>query len=221
MSHEHVLERLDDWVGDELAPGERAEVDLHLAGCAECRAEAEGLRSLLAEIGALPHEILPANELWTGIAARLEPRGSAAALPATGPRRLRVPGWMMQAAAVVLLMAGSSVVTYWAMPEKIVQQLPVVGDDSNPAVSALVAFRPAEQEYRSAIGELEMVLQTQRSRLAPETVQTLEANLTIIDEAIAQSRAALARDPNSAEVARMLSQAYDQKLNVLRQAVSL
>jgi hypothetical protein len=52
-------------------------------------------------------------------------------------------------------------------------------------------------------------------------VATLEANLKVIDKAIQESRAALAADPNSRELATMLSQSYDAKLDVLQRAVSL
>jgi anti-sigma-K factor RskA len=225
MNHENVLERLDDWVGGELPGSERAEMDLHLAGCAECRAEADALRALLEDVAALPPAILPARDLWTDIAARLEPRDSVAADATTGVRRSwRAPRWAMQAAAAVALIVGSSGITYVTMGRKAVVK--VASDltqpiTRKPAQSALVAFQPAEQDYQAAIGELQSALQSQRGRLAPETVQTLEANLRIIDEAIRQSRDALARDPNSAEVARMLAEAYDQKLNVLQQAVQL
>jgi hypothetical protein len=226
MTHEYVMDRLDEWVGGELPTAERAGVDLHLAGCAECRAEAEALRALLEEVDALPTEVLPTRDLWSGIAGRLEPRGveAAPAASATVTPIRRMPRWALQAAAAVVLMIASSALTVWVVGRDAVEQvaegvgLPL---PEQKAQNAFVAFSPAEREYQSAIGELETVLENKRHRLAPETVQTLETNLRIIDEAIRQSRAALARDPNSAEVARMLSEAYDQKLNVLHEAVSL
>jgi hypothetical protein len=89
------------------------------------------------------------------------------------------------------------------------------------ATSALVAFRPAEREYERAIGELAEVLEERRDQLAPETVRVVEENLEVIDRAIAESRAALAADPASAELTRMLADAYDAKLGVLRHAVQL
>jgi anti-sigma factor RsiW len=223
MTHETVLERLDDWIGGELPSPERAEMDLHLAGCAECRAEAEALRALLAGVAALPAEIVPANDLWGGIASRLEPHGASAATPAGMTGLRRIPRWALQAAAVVLLMIGTSAVTAVIVGQRKIEEFAVDAKlvDPSPPVTALAAFQRAEPEYRDAIGELEMVLRSKRARLAPETVRTLEANLRIIDQAIAQSRAALVRDPNSAEVAQMLSAAYDQKMNVLQQAVAL
>jgi anti-sigma factor RsiW len=226
MTHDNVLERLDEWVGGELPAPERAEVDLHLAGCTGCRAEAEALRTLLAEVAALPEEILPRRDLWADIAGRLEPRGETMAADATRglSRGWRAPRWAMQTAAMMALMVGTSWVTVVWMGRREVEK--VVDDITapitrKPAETALVTFQRTEPEYHTAIEELQTVLQTKRAQLAPETVRTLEANLRIIDEAIRQSRAALAADPNSPEVARMLSEAYDQKLNVLQQAVQL
>jgi hypothetical protein len=88
-------------------------------------------------------------------------------------------------------------------------------------VTALAAFRPAEREYQRAVDELAQVLETRRADLAPETVATLERNLAIIDAAIAESRAALEKDPNSRELTQMLSSTYDAKVQLLRNAVQL
>ncbi len=49
----------------------------------------------------------------------------------------------------------------------------------------------------------------------------VEANLQVIDRAIAESRAALAADPASGELARMLADAYNAKLGVLHRMVQL
>jgi len=228
MTHEIILERLDDWATGDLPAPERAEVDLHLAGCSDCRAEAEALKTLLAEVDDLPAEILPGRDLWAGIAARLEPGGETVTEVAPlARRRTWAPRWAMQAAAAVALMVSGAAIG---------RQMDGPGIPADPGktpptddraarrkpTSAFVAFqRDGAPEYETAIAELETILERNRSRLAPQTVQTLEANLAIIDEAIRQSREALARDPNSPELARMLAGAYDQKLTVLQRAVTL
>lgn len=229
MTHDIVLERLDDWATGDLPAPERAAVDLHLAGCPGCRAEAEALRTLLAEVDELPAEVLPERDLWAGIAARLEPRGETLAeVTPAARRRMLVPRWAMQAAAAVVLMVGGGLIG-----RQFGARGPLDGTDgkappvasrgpSQKTQSAFVAFqRGGAPEYETAIAELETILEQNRSRLSPETVQTLETNLAIIDEAIRQSREALAKDPNSPEVARMLADAYDQKLTVLQHAVAL
>jgi hypothetical protein len=88
-------------------------------------------------------------------------------------------------------------------------------------MTALAAFRPAEREYQQAVDDLARVLETRRESLAPETAATLQRNLAIIDAAIAESRAALEKDPNSRELTKMLSSTYDAKVQLLRQAVQI
>ncbi|HEY7766768.1 anti-sigma factor [Longimicrobium sp.] len=231
MTHERTLELLDDYVEGVLPPHEERGVRRHLMQCDDCRAEERELRTLLDEAAALPAEIQPPAELWAGIAARLEPRSATVALapeiPVIGPRPVRRISWWMQAAAAIALVVTTSVVTLRidrAGPAQVAAapRQPAAQQATAPAArTALAAFHPAEQEYQRAIGDLEQMLGQHRNKLAPQTVATLEANLKVIDKAIQESRAALAADPNSRELATMLSQSYDAKLDVLQRAVSL
>ena len=66
-----------------------------------------------------------------------------------------------------------------------------------------------------------MALEAQRPALAPETIATVEAALRVVDSAIAEGRAALARDPGNAMLAELLAVTYRQKVDVLRRAVAL
>lgn len=230
MTHDTTLERLDDYVAGELPAGDEREVRRHLMQCDECRAEERALRALLDEAAALAPEIAPPADLWAGIAARLEPRAApelAPEIPVIGPRAPRRVPWWMQAAAAVALVVTTSLATLAlsrGRPDGTLAKGDAVEAPAAPARAngaALAAFRPAEKEYERAISDLEAVLETNRDQLAPQTVATLEANLRVIDRAIEESRAALAADPNSRELARMLSDAYYAKLGVLRRAVSL
>ena len=235
MTHEHTLELLDDFVGGELEPREEREVRRHLMQCESCRAEEQALRALLDEAAALPDEVLPDDDLWRKIAPRLEARTAAVVetermpeVRVIGPRPVRPLPWWMLAAASIALVVVTSLVTLrvsgrGAEPVLATQtaQPPRTGTTTGGTPTALAAFRPAEQEYEKAITELQAALQARRGQLAPQTVATIEANLRIIDQAIRESRAALAADPNRPELAEMLSDAYDTKLDVLRQAVSL
>jgi anti-sigma factor RsiW len=237
MTHEQILDLLDDFVGGDLPPREERDVRRHLMQCEGCRAEEQALRALLDEAAALPDEIVPERDLWTDIAPRLQSRGSLDESADTltevrviGPRPARPLPWWMLAAASIALVATTSFATLQLSGRGAGETVPAIesqqaqrpqGAAPRNAITALAAFRPAEEEYEKAISDLEIVLRTQRGRLAPQTAATLEANLRIIDQAIQESRAALAADPNSAELTHMLSDAYDTKLNVLRRAVSL
>lgn len=238
MTHEQILELLDDFVGGELAPREEREVRRHLMACESCRAEEQALRALLDQAAALADEILPERDLWKDIAPRLQSRASLPAEPAEripevrviGPRPARpLPWWMLAAASIALVVATSFATLRFAgspagqgtAPTLATQAARPPAGTTGGTPTALAAFRPAEREYEKAIGDLQAVLETRRGEMAPQTVATLEANLRIIDQAIRESRAALAADPNSPKLTEMLSGAYDAKLDALRQAVSL
>ena len=187
----------------------------------------ERILELLDEAAALPEEIAPPRDLWQDIAPRLESR--TAIIERSDEvrigRKVRPVPWWMLAAASVALVATTALAT-----------LQISGGDDTPVLAAekanapasaggpptaLAAFQPAEQEYERAISDLQTALESRRSELAPQTVATLEANLRIIDQAIRESREALAADPNRPELTEMLTDAYDAKLDVLRRAVSL
>ena len=75
-----------------------------------------------------------------------------------------------------------------------------------------------QADFDRASDELSRILAVERERLRPETVALLERNLAVIDTAIAESRAALARDPASAELRRFFAAAARQKVELLRWA---
>jgi hypothetical protein len=98
--HEH--ERLSAWLDDELSADQRAEVDAHLAACAECRERLAELGAVDALARELPAEA-PAGyfeELPSRLRARLESGRRPAALP---PSSWRPPVWTWAAAAALIL----------------------------------------------------------------------------------------------------------------------
>lgn len=90
-----------------------------------------------------------------------------------------------------------------------------------PATVRLVARTPAELEYDREITRLRAVLRQRRAQLDPETVKVIETSLRVIDEAIAQSRAALATDPASAFLRDRLDNSLEKKVDLLRTAAML
>jgi anti-sigma factor RsiW len=83
------------------------------------------------------------------------------------------------------------------------------------------AFRTGAGGFDGAVEELSATFEKQRDRLSPETVKVIEQNLAIIDRAIAESRAALEKDPNDPELPLLLSGVYRQKVELLESAVQL
>jgi len=75
--------------------------------------------------------------------------------------------------------------------------------------------------YDTEIASLHAALESRRGQLNPATVQIIEQNLGVIDEAIRQSKAALARDPNSSLLNEQLDRTLAKKTGLLRAAVLL
>jgi Putative zinc-finger len=100
-------------------------------------------------------------------------------------------------------------------------------DTSRPGVTATLASqnRPgpaaADVVYGREIEMLQVIVKERKTQLDSSTVAVIQKNLEIIDAAIAQSRAALARDPASRMLNQQLTHALDKKVELLRTAAML
>lgn len=211
-------ERLNDYVDGLLSGGEAEVLEHHLEGCAACRAEVEGVRSLLLHVAELPRDLSPPPEVWEAVREETldRPHGRWGAL------------WGMRyglAAAAVLLVALSSTVTVMMVDGRGSDPAPLTvapAPAASPeALVGLASLRAVEVEYVRTAADLEAVLEARHDRLAPETVRVLEENLRIMDEAIREARAALEADPASTQLPHVLSSTYQEKINVLERAVRL
>jgi len=88
--------------------------------------------------------------------------------------------------------------------------------------ATLASNRPtAEQTYADEISRLRAVLARRRPELDSSTVAVVEHNLQVIDDAIAQCKAALKKDPASRFLMESLNNAMDDKVQLLRTAAVL
>ncbi|MGZ3372806.1 MAG: anti-sigma factor family protein [Gemmatimonadaceae bacterium] len=79
----------------------------------------------------------------------------------------------------------------------------------------------SDQVYGREIDMLQNIVSQRRTQLDSSTVAVIEKNLKIIDRAIEQSRAALAKDPASRMLDQQLTHALDKKVELLRTAAML
>lgn len=194
---------------------------------------------------ALDAQELPAPRptLWASINERLIPRNviplSQRRRPATA-RRLSMH-WLVAASLVMMSITGIAYVltahTIKSRRQQVQQQASTVAPlrrgsqtpstalptttsvtDASVRTSSLSNTR---QSYDQAIAQLQATLQEKQNQLDPETVRTVEKNLRIIDDAIRQSRAALARDPMNGFLNRQLNSAQAMKITLLRNVVLL
>ena len=106
------------------------------------------------------------------------------------------------------------------------QRSVAAGGATTPAGGQIVAVKnskklSAEQVYSSEIARLRTIVQQRRSQLDPVTISVIERNLKVIDDAIAQCRLALAKDPASRFLMESLNSALETKVELLRTATML
>jgi hypothetical protein len=89
------------------------------------------------------------------------------------------------------------------------------------ATSVKAQFDFAEAQYTSAIAGLESITKSEQSALDMETADVLKANITVIDTAITESRAALQTEPDNPTAQESLFDALRSKLELLQDVVAL
>jgi tetratricopeptide (TPR) repeat protein len=227
-------DRLSDYVDDEdMGAAERASIDAHLATCPSCRATLAELHAVTAKAASLPN-LPPATDLWSGIAARIE--AAATVRPFVKPeRRFSFTLPQLVAAGLALMVVSGGMV--WLMqlggsrtsipqivasngaPESVATPAQSAKVDEEPVSTQRVNF--ADTHYDEAIADLEKTLAASRSRLNPDTVRILEANLMAIDQAIDQCRKALRNDPSNVYLNNHFVESRNRKLTLLRRAAAL
>jgi len=215
----HLNEQLSAYLDGDLTGEDLVSTEAHLAGCAECRAELEGLRRVVRRAAALDDRP-PERDLWAGIARQIATPSTADVIP-FAPRTRRFAFTMPQlAAAAVALMAMSAGAAMLLQPRAV----------SGPAAAApgsvviTSVMHPGDEivaSYDSVITDMARLLDTHRSRLDTATVRIVEQSLREIDAAILQARTALAKDPNNRYLNGHLQRSLDRKLGLLRTAATL
>jgi hypothetical protein len=221
MTCAEVDRHLDDYVDDALGEATFQELELHLAGCAGCREQERLLRSLLAEAQALPNELAPPRDLWPGIRARLGRPG----VLSFSLRRPSLAAWLPAAlvAAAALALAFAALLRApggaWAPSRAAIEpagQTRPAGMSPQPA-----GVLDAEREYAQAAATLLAALRGRPERLSAETLTAVEKDLLVIDQALAQIRKGLERDPGSGALNHLLASTHQRKVKVLQRVVRL
>lgn len=236
---EHVtFEALNDLADDRLDEQSARAVREHLVTCPVCASEHRRLLHVIDIAAAIPKAVLPPGDLWPGLKRTLESRktlvlpndrvGRLSAPHTTGNRaRWWASGPALVAAALVLILLSSGITTLVLRRGTQVVTIPKGGPPPATAPVAIappmlpVDFRQTEVEYTRTIQELQMAVNAQRGRLSPQTVQTVEHSLAVIDSAIGEARNALLADPNNRVLIDLLSANYQRKLDLLRRASEL
>ena len=165
---------------------------------------------LMARAAKLATPVRPERDLWPEIEQAI-----------TTPVRRQPSVWnsvWAQAAAVVLLVGGSSGVTYVAMKDGGDPTLPLI--ESQPLEFAPVSGSFGSQytlgpDYQDARRLLATRVEDELENLAPETRAEVVANLEAIRKAIEDINLALAEEPDSILLQQLLLSTYREELSLM------
>ena len=171
---------------------------------------------LMAAAAKLAKEVTPERDLW--------PRIAEAIAEPVKPRRTAWNGVWAQAAAVVLLIAGSSGITYLA-----------VRDDADPlspvAEGPAYVFEPVSArfgglynlgpDYVDARLSLAAKMDDELKRLTPAQREEVAKNIEVIRTAIEDINKALVNDPDNALLQKLLINTYREELDLMMRVDSI
>ena len=230
--HEHTewTDKLSDYLDAELSDQEQRAVAAHVAECAECARTLDQLRAVTDRARQLtPAE--PSADLWKGVASRIaSAEGGRPATGTFGARRRFSVTWpeLVAASLLLVLISGWAALRLTTSHEgrsAAVESRPEdnrrAGGQPGPNGTDVVPASFDDTEYDAAVADLQQALKSGRGQLDPATVQIVEQNLAIIDQAVEDARRALAEDPSNADLSGYLLETRRRKLDLLRHAAAL
>jgi anti-sigma-K factor RskA len=179
---------------------------------------------LAARLEGLPRELAPSRDLWPGIASRLGP-AMAAKEPPRLPAAVYAPRtfWRQAAAAVLSAAIGAGVMWLALGGGRPAAEPGIAGTQSARAVPVSYTEAPAGDDYRlieadylRAKEALWVSVYARRDRFSPATLEAVEKNFAIIDQAIFDLRQALAEDPGNRRLEGELYRNHRRGLDLLR-----
>jgi hypothetical protein len=174
--------------------------------------------------------LVPPAHVWTRVAQEIGAtrRRRWAFVPAT------VRWQPIAAAATLLLVLGGAWVAWRQLnPAGSVATVARPAEGQGPLDSARGGPDPAlvqdvetelklaEEHYERAIAGLEAIAKAEGSELDPQTAQVLQANLSVIDAAIGESRLAVQTVPASEVARNSLFEALRRKVTLLQDTIAL
>ena len=209
---------LVDLVDGRLDSGEQRQIERHLEACAHCRALVTDLRSIRAAAFMLDRRE-PSAALWMKLqdAVRAEPSPRA-----DWRSRGSWPVWLGAAAALVLATVIGLLPLMNRQAASTQDPAAATAAIDEPTVDSVAAeFAKAEGHYQKAIDDLQTIANKDTGELDPQVAAVLQKNLSVIDQAITESRAALKTQPSNTNAQEGLFDALRTKVALLQQTVEL
>lgn len=219
------IQALIDGNGDgTLGPIRASELERHLDECDTCRALADDLRRI-RDVADTLDDPAPPDHVWLQIAGRLRQEGRVHDQPAAVASRHQQYVWIGIAAALVLAVGASLLLLIPQFtrsttgPAGTAQQSNAAGADA--VQSGVEDLRKAEQLLQSGVAKLKEGLGSDEQALPTGMAGTLDRNLQILDQAIAESSDALQTEPQNVAARNSLFEALQRKISLLQDTITL
>jgi hypothetical protein len=218
---ERYLNAINELVDGTLGPLRRAELELHLESCEDCRALLADLQKI-ARVGASLEPLVPPDRVWVRIAAQLHQEGRVS----TAPVSRRGSYTVLALAAALILAIGASL--FVLLPRNSAAPAPPVAKVADPHVPGNVdpddpvqaidtELGKAEQHFENVVAEVKK----NAGNIDPETVASMQKGLGDINQAIKVTREALKSDPQSAVASQSYYDLLKQKIQFLQNTITL
>ena len=207
-----------------LGPIRAAELEQHLDSCATCRALEADLRRV-CDVAETLGDPAPPDHVWLQIAGRLRQEGRIhdRAEPAHSHRQQYA--WLAIAAALVLSVGAALaiLVPRYLDPSagtgESARQGNAVGSDT--VQSGVEDLRQAEKLLQSGVDKLKEGLGSDEGALPKQVTDTLDQNLKILNQAIAESSDAVKKEPQNVAARESLFEALQRKISLLQDTITL
>jgi Putative zinc-finger len=211
MTKQHPeIDRWNEYLDQDLDPRERRQLEAHLSLCDECRRALEEITAILRAAAELP-PVAPPERIWESISASLIDRKSLS------KRSTRYVPALALAASLLLA------VSLWLVLRTGAPEPPTTDLEHQAALASMVTeeLKAAESHYDKAIVGLEQIIAQNDEVLPQELASVLNQNLDLIENAIGESRTAIANEPRSAAAQESLLQALKSKVTLLQNTILL
>jgi putative zinc finger protein len=223
MTCARATQQIQELIDGTLGPIRRSELEQHLDECASGRALFDDLQKVRDAAASIP-ALEPPDHVWIQIAGRLRQEGRVHDRPQpVRPRRLQY-AWLGLAAALVI--AVGAAMLYVIVPDN----QPGVDSPATTAGNAAATdsvqsgvedLRQAEKLLQSGVAKLREGLGSDGQSLPAPVTATLESNLKILDQAIAESSAAVQAEPQNVAARTSLFDSLQRKISLLQDTIAL
>lgn len=170
------------------------EIESHLKNCTDCFEINKKYKDFLNKFSYLPKSIQPKRDLWEDIKNKIYIKKSY-----SFTNKIK---FLAIAASFIFIILFSTIIFYYRQ-------------NINSNTKILKQFYSASKEYEKARKDLVLALHLKEGIINKETINIIENNLIIMDQAINEIKIAINKEPDNQSLVLMLADAYHKETKLL------